>query len=76
MSKKIESVELIYAQHVAAKLKELRNKRKLTLDELAAGTKISKRAISLWEAGSNLPSNRLLLKLARFYGVSWNQLLQ
>ena len=52
-----------------------RKKKELTQDELAKILKVSNQAVSKWEAGKCCPDIELLPELARFFGVSIDELL-
>lgn len=58
------------------RLKELRIKRGLQQKEVAADLQISKSAISQYEAGNREPDFELLKKLADYYYVSIDYLLE
>lgn len=62
-------------QKIGAFLKELRNEKALTQEQLAEHFNISRRTISRWETGSNLPDLSILIELADFYDVDLRQLL-
>lgn len=47
------------------KIRELRNKRKLTQEELANKIGITRTSIVFWEQGKSLPSSRYLTKLSK-----------
>lgn len=50
-------------------LKELRNKKGLTQEQLAERFLVSSRTVSRWETGRNLPDLDLLIEIADFYEV-------
>lgn len=52
------------------RLEEFRNARGLKQDELAAAMKVSRQTISSLENGRYNPSILLAMKLARFFGVT------
>ena len=60
---------------VKDKLKELRNQKKLTQTELAQALNVSKGTIGNWEAGHRQPDHSALSKLADFFGVSVDYIL-
>ena len=64
-----------YALEFHEKLQELRKKRGLTQEELAAALYVSRTAISKWESGRGYPSIDSLKALAHFYGVTVDELL-
>lgn len=61
--------------NVGERIKELRNARKMTQAEFAARLGVTKSAISSYENGSRLPSYDVLIKIARIFKVSTDNLL-
>ena len=57
------------------RLKELRNEKELSQDELAKQTGLSRSAISAWESGTRVPAATAVVALAKFFGVSADYLL-
>ena len=57
------------------KLQELRKRRGLTQEELAASLFVSRTAISKWESGRGYPSIDSLKAIAQFFGVTIDSLL-
>ena len=57
------------------KLQELRKQRGLTQDELAQQLYVSRAAISKWESGRGYPNIDSLKQIARFFGVTIDELL-
>jgi len=57
-------------------LKELRKDKGLTQEQLADIMNVSRRTVSRWETGSNLPDLDLLIELADYYSVDLRQLLE
>lgn len=57
------------------KLQELRKQRKLTQEELADALYVSRTAISKWESGRGYPNIDSLKGIARFFGVTVDELL-
>ncbi|NMA06802.1 MAG: helix-turn-helix transcriptional regulator [Ruminococcaceae bacterium] len=55
--------------------KELRKEKGLTQEELAEILFVSRRTVSRWETGSNLPDLVLLTELADFYQVDLRELI-
>ena len=51
-------------------LKELRNEKNLTQENLAEKLGVSNRTVSRWETGSNMPDIGMLVEIAEFYDVS------
>ena len=62
-------------EHLADKLKELRKGRGLSQEELAAFLQISFQSVSKWERGVGCPDISMLVRLARFYKISVDELL-
>lgn len=56
-------------------LKELRKEKGLTQEQLAEQFHISRRSVSRWETGSNMPDLDMLLTLADFYGVDIREIM-
>lgn len=50
-------------------LKELRKEKELTQEQLADKLNVSRRTVSRWETGSNMPDLDILVELADFYDV-------
>ena len=57
------------------KLQQLRKQRNLTQEELAQALYVSRTAISKWESGRGYPSIDSLKAIAKFFGVSLDELL-
>ncbi len=60
---------------IGEKIKELRRTHDITQEKLADYLNISYQAVSKWENGLALPDITLLPKLANFFGVSTDELL-
>ena len=56
-------------------LKELRKEKELTQEQLAETLSVSRRTVSRWETGSNLPDLDLLVEMADLYQVDLRELL-
>lgn len=68
--------EMLETMPISEKLKMLRDRRGLTLDELAERTGLSRSALSNYETNeSKEVSQFALVTLAKFYGVSTDYLL-
>ena len=57
------------------KLQELRRQRGLTQEELAGALYVSRTAVSKWESGRGYPNLDSLRAIAKFYGVTVDELL-
>jgi len=62
-------------QKIGTFLKELRKERDLTQEQLAETLNVSRRTVSRWETGSNLPDIDLLIEMADLYNVDLRELL-
>ena len=58
------------------RLKELREEREMTQQNVADGIHTSQRNIGRWENNDVLPSSDFIIKLADFFGVSADYLLE
>ena len=56
-------------------LKDLRKSKNLTQEELSEKLGVSRRSVSRWETGNNLPDLDLLIELADFYDVDLRDML-
>ena len=56
-------------------LKELRKERGLTQEQLAERFNVSRRSVSRWETGSNLPDVDILIEMADYYEVDLRELI-
>ena len=57
------------------KLKEKRIENRFKLKDIAEVTGVSFQAVQQWETGETLPSINSLIKLAKFYGCTVDELL-
>ena len=62
-------------QKIGSFLKELRKEKNITQEQLAETLNVSRRTVSRWETGSNLPDLDLLVEMADFYQVDLRELL-
>ncbi|MDO4491863.1 MAG: helix-turn-helix transcriptional regulator [Lachnospiraceae bacterium] len=62
-------------QKMGAFLKKLRNEKNLTQEQLAEKFGVSRRSVSRWEGGHNLPDIDILLEMSDFYEVELKELL-
>jgi len=60
---------------LSKKLKQLRKERRLTQGELAARFDVTQQAIAKWEAGRALPGPETISRIAGFFGVTTDYLL-
>jgi transcriptional regulator with XRE-family HTH domain len=59
-----------------SKLKELRDKRKLTQEALAKQLGVDRTTVAKWESGENMPRAGMLLTLAKILRCKVDFLLQ
>lgn len=57
-------------------LKELRNQKKITQEQLAEQFNVSRRTVSRWETGFNMPDISVLIELAEYYEVSIPEIIE
>lgn len=62
-------------QKIGNFLKELRKEKNLTQEQLAETLNVSRRTVSRWETGSNMPDLDLLMEIADLYQVDLRELL-
>ncbi len=55
--------------------KELRKEKNITQEKLAEIMNVSRRTVSRWETGSNMPDLDILIEMADFYEVDIRELL-
>lgn len=56
-------------------LRALRQEKGVTQEQLAEQMGVSNRSVSRWENGANMPDLDLLIELAKYYGVSLEEIL-
>ena len=61
---------------MGAYLKKLRSEKGLTQEELAEKFNVTRRTVSRWETGYNLPDIDVLIEMSDFYSVDLKELLQ
>ena len=61
-------------QKIGEFLKTLRKDKNLTQEELADKMNVSRRTVSRWETGSNLPDLSILVELADLYDVDMREI--
>ncbi len=62
-------------QKIGLFLKELRKEKNLTQEKLADKLFVSRRTVSRWETGSNMPDMEMLIELADLYDVELREIL-
>ena len=56
-------------------LKELRKEKNIIQEQLAEEMGVSRRTVSRWETGSNMPDMDILIDISDFYGVGLREIL-
>lgn len=60
---------------IGAFLKELRKEKNITQEQLADEMNVSRRTVSRWETGSNMPDLDILIDISEFYDVDLKEIL-
>ena len=63
-------------QKIGTFLKELRKEKELTQEQLAETLNVSRRTVSRWETGRNMPDISLLKPLASELGITVSELIE
>lgn len=61
--------------NIAIRLKALREEYKITQSELAKETRIKQQNISRWEAGIHIPNIEDCIKIADYYKITLDELV-
>ena len=61
--------------YLSDKLKEMRSKKNISQEKLAQYLNVSFQAVSKWENGNSYPDITLLPDIARFFGITVDELL-
>lgn len=61
---------------ISEKLKDLRIERNLYQKDIANAMKVNQSAVAKWEKETNIPNVYILIKLAKFYKISFDELLE
>ncbi len=62
-------------QKIGSFLKELRKEKGFTQEQLAESLNVSRRTVSRWETGSNMPDLDLLMEISDLYEVDLREML-
>ena len=62
-------------KEIGASLKQLRNEKGITQEQLAATLGVSGRTASRWETGTNLPDLSILVQISEYYDVEIKEIL-
>lgn len=63
-------------QKIGRFLKELRLEKQMTQEQLAEQIRVSRRTVSRWETGNNLPDLSVIVELADFYDIDLNEIFR
>ena len=63
-------------QKIGGFLKKLRLEKQMTQEQLAEQMGVSRRTVSRWETGNNLPDLSVIVELADFYDVDLNEIFR
>ncbi len=70
----IREVTAMDQQKIGSFLKTLRSERGMTQEELADRMNVSRRTVSRWETGSNMPDLAILVEIADLYDVDLREI--
>ena len=62
-------------KEIGAFLKQLRNEKGITQEQLAEILGVSGRTVSRWETGTNLPDLSILVQISEYYDVEIKEIL-
>lgn len=62
-------------KEIGAFLKQLRNEKRITQEQLAEILGVSGRTVSRWETGNNLPDLSILVQISEYYDVEIKEIL-
>ena len=62
-------------QKIGGFLKELRLEKQMTQEQLAEQMGVSRRTVSRWETGNNLPDLSILVQISEYYNVEIKEIL-
>lgn len=65
----------VYLNNFGLTLKELRQSKGLTQEQLAKAIDITPSAITMYESGTRNPSVKILIKLSHFFNISIDKLI-
>ena len=60
--------------NIGKRIKALRKNKNITQDELAEVLNISPQSVSKWETGNSIPDVELLPIIARYFGITMDEL--
>ncbi|MCR4686006.1 MAG: helix-turn-helix domain-containing protein [Lachnospiraceae bacterium] len=62
-------------EYFKKRVKELREKKNMSMEQLAKELNVTKSRVNMWENNGTIPRNDVLLQLAKFFEVSTDYLL-
>ena len=65
----VKGGKFVNPKEIGAFLKQLRNEKGITQEQLAEILGVSGRTVSRWETGTNLPDLSILVQISEYYGV-------
>ena len=71
----VKGGKLVNPKEIGAFLKQLRNEKRITQEQLAEILGVSGRTISRWETGTNLPDLSILVQISEYYNVEIKEIL-
>lgn len=71
----VKGGRLVNPKEIGAFLKQLRNEKGITQEQLAEILGVSGRTISRWETGTNLPDLSILVQISEYYNVEIKEIL-
>lgn len=67
--------KLVNPKKIGTFLKQLRNEKRVTQEQMAEILGVSGRTVSRWETGSNLPDLSILVQISEYYDVEIKEIL-
>ena len=71
----VKGGKLVNPKEIGAFLKQLRNEKGITQEQLAEILGVSGRTVSRWETGTNLPDLSILVQISEYYNVEIKDIL-
>lgn len=71
----VKGGKLVNPKEIGVFLKQLRNEKGVTQEQLAEILGVSGRTVSRWETGTNLPDLSILLQISEYYDVEIKEIL-
>lgn len=71
----MEGGKVVNPKEIGVFLKQLRNEKRITQEQLAEILGVSGRTVSRWETGNNLPDLSVLVQISEYYDVEIKEIL-